>query len=57
MKDNPYRPCPMCRTHLQKPEGFEEVEKTNPEFKWFVCINCGTEVWLKPFAQVLQARK
>ena len=47
----------MCRTHLQKPEGFKEYEQTNPDYKWFVCINCGTEVWMKPFAQVLQARK
>ena len=56
MKDNPYRPCPMCRTHLQKPEGYKDYEHTNPEYQWFFCMNCGTEVFMKPFARIKPAR-
>ncbi len=46
--ETPYRPCPICRTHL-KPVVGPEYEKNDPPWKVYTCPNCGSEIWLCPF--------
>lgn len=69
MYKEPYRPCPMCRTQLQAtfdPTAKKQVieflsfrmkfGKVKPTWMGYTCPNCGSEVWIDPFAQVREGR-
>ena len=64
MFENPYRPSPMCRTQLQKiaAQNFErslinflnfrmKLGNVQPTWVGYECPNCGSEVWINPFAK------
>jgi YHS domain-containing protein len=47
MFKNPYRPCPICRTQLERrPE-----KDSGNGWEWYFCNqNCGSHVCVQPFA-------
>lgn len=54
MFEKPYRPCPMCRTNLKESEKQAQNEEGSPKWVAYECPNCGSEVWIKPFARVIE---
>lgn len=70
MFENPYRPCPMCRTQLQvsfdpkaKKDWIDFIAfrmkfgKVTPTWVGYTCPNCGSEIWIDPFARMREGKK
>jgi hypothetical protein len=48
----PYRPCPFCRSQLQR-----QPEKDQLGWEWYFCNqNCGSIACMKPFAHTVDRK-
>ena len=55
-----YRPCPICRTPLEKralPDKFKHIAGEIPEWFTYECMNCGTVMLLQPYVMLKSVAK
>lgn len=52
-----YRPCPVCRTQLTKRDTPEKMKVEVPTWYTYECMNCGSIVFIQPYANIKQVAK
>jgi hypothetical protein len=55
-----YRPCPVCRTNMDKrslPDKFKPLISENPEWFAYECTNCGTVILVQPYVLIRNVAK
>lgn len=55
-----YRPCPICKTSMEKraiPEKFTALQGELPEWFTYECMNCGSVMLLQPYVMLKAVAK